>query len=139
MNKLLKYCQRHFIATGSRVIGGETNLSDWDFVIHKYELLPFLKENNLVINERSRGSLYEMFDSLKFNEKGVEINLIVVQTWDELEIWLNATIMTKKENPPDKMGRKSIFGKHLLSGYNLIKWLNDDFDNKYKKALKMWG
>lgn len=134
LRDLVFYCFERDIPvfkTGSRVIGGWTEESDWDYVIggHKCgydfeEDLDMFHQLTDLISDLGFTSVAERIVSTGANLEtygGVpeplrnhiyrqgDLNIMVAQTQSEYNKWVEATWLTKKINPPTKAQRIAIF------------------------------
>lgn len=112
-----------FLPTGSRIIGGHTEESDWDFVATIEQVKELAEEIQIDTEMLKKKEKYAgSFLSLKYrdSEKDSWTNLIIVQDDIDLIAWDFATEQLKRSpstvfGPPDR--RKAVFGWCLNSFY----------------------
>lgn len=121
--------------TGSRVFGGCTKESDYDYVMTSSEVISSLQYPWL--NELS--TYASLFHSVKTNDVyGKEINLIIVEDEVSLEAWKYATdsmlLIPDTCDKITKEQRNQIFGYMLLAHYKRY-----GSEEQIELAEEMWG
>ena len=144
-NYFLAYIDRHFYLTGSRVIGGSTEKSDWDYVLLAEDYDSFVKKYDLLhVEYECDGSCHRFFTSIRYLKGNLadhrshkDINFIIVQDSTDLAAWQYATEETRAYLSTSEIDlihkRKDIFGKFLTNFYYT------NVCDCYEAAKKEWG
>jgi len=111
-------------ATGSRVVGGYTEESDFDYVVPWDIASDFLVNIGLQLPPQDKCEEYagsKRFYSFKYRkeEEGPEINLIVVPDHHDFNAWKSATCELMGSPFTEQAARrKTLFGWALNDAYN---------------------
>ena len=127
------------LATGSRVIGGYTPKSDFDYVMTVKQAKDLYTSLNIEFNLKSLEQYACLFSSFKYTESsGTVVNLIVVDREVDYEAWRFATFKSKNNY---KVGygseqRKQLFGEYLADYYEMS--LEQLSKNKLEMIQATW-
>jgi hypothetical protein len=117
---LRHYAKTEGYPTGSRVIGGVTDKSDWDYVVLADNVMQICEAMNDVQVDVLKGVTNPeyacAFASFRFDE----MNLIIVKGDEDLLAWRYATETCMQWQPEGKKARVSLFGDCLRRAYRTI-------------------
>jgi hypothetical protein len=134
MNEICNLIKAYGTPTGSRVIGGFTEKSDYDYFMTVADAKRIYDSLGIEFNLKCLGEYAQLFASYKYTLFGAEVNLILVDDLTDLGAWNHATeVMILLDDYYD-IERKQIFGQLLLEYYETF--CQDD--EKLEMARFLW-
>lgn len=135
LKRLCLSIKAYALPTGSRVIGGFTQKSDYDYVLTVADAKILYHSLSIEFKLKSLGEYAQLFASYKYVFLGTQINLILVEGQVDLEAWNHATeAMILLDDYYSSTERKKIFGQFLLEYYETF--CRDD--EKLEMARCIW-